>query len=240
MEPTTHSSDTIHPGTSTTHAGTTTQTAPVEGRPAAAERFRHHPTTAGDYWADRWDLDVLERLRPFGQILLLAGLVLAMLARGWDAVGDRHAQAANSRVQQASSEFHDQWEDQFDRLDAEEASIRASQNFDARDRDRLSEIRQERRDLERDRDVAQARAEKQWRDLERSARETQAENQLTKPWREGLFVFGSVLFALGLLGYGFTTEGPVRWFCLVLLAIVVIGTFFNPDWVGSAREVANR
>ena len=200
----------------------------------AAEATRYHPTTAGDYWADRYNMDVLERLRPFGQILLLAGLVLALLARGWDTVGDRHAAAANLRVQKEITEFEDDYQDELDDLRQEEADLQNREDFDNSDRDRLAEIRQEIRDLQRQQAREQDRQRDRWDDLRRSARETQAENQLAKPWREGLFVFGTILFSLGLLGIGFTTEGPVRWFCLVLLAIIVFGLFFGDGWTSSA------
>ena len=66
-----------------------------------------------------------------------------------------------------------------------------------------------------------------WDDLERSARETQAENEVMKPWREAVFVLGTILLALGLLVVGYTTEGPVRWFCLVLLAIILLGLYLG-------------
>jgi hypothetical protein len=218
---------------------TTVETTHVERAGAAAatsEALRHHPTTASDYWADRYNMDVLERLRPFGQILLLAGLILAMLARGWDAVGDRHAAGVTARVQKEMSEFNDKWEDRLDKLQDEENAIRADENFTAADRDRLAALREEQQDIERERVADQRRQQARWSDLERSARESEAENRLAKPWREGLFVFGSLLFAMGLLGIGFTTEGPVRWFCLVLLAIVVIGTFYGTSFTAPAQS----
>src|SRR5690606_875570 len=128
----------------------------------AAEARRFHPTTADDYWADRYNMDVLERLRPFGQILLLAGLVLALLARGWDAVGDHHAAAANQRVEKEITEFQDDYQDDLDELRQEEASIQEDEEFTSADRERLSEIRQEIRDLQRDRAREQDRQRDRW------------------------------------------------------------------------------
>ena len=64
--------------------------------------------------------------------------------------------------------------------------------------------------------------------MERGARETETENQLAKPWREGLFVLATILLAIGLLSLGVTTEGPVRWFCLVLLAIILGNQLARP------------
>jgi|GEM_PF-6919293 len=242
VPPTTTTTTTSGPAAATTHSAATGHTATETRRPRMGDYSDprvagprgYQPTTSGDYWADRYNMDVLERLRPFGQILLLAGLIIMLLARGWDTVGDRNAAAANLRVQEEMNEWQGEYEEEINELRQEERDLQNQENFDANDQDRLNEVRQEIRGLERQRSRDEERQRDRWGEMQRDARETQAENQLAKPYREGLFVFGTTLFALGLLGVGFTTEGPARWFCLALLAIIVFSMFFGSGATSSA------
>ena len=206
---------------------------------------RSEPATrhraSGDRLVDRWNLDVLERSRPLGQIFLLLGLFLALLARGWDDVADSHAQSARYHTQNAMDEWNDRWEDRLARVTEEQRSIRAQEELTEDDRVRLDELANELRDLESERERDRRKQLERWSDLERNARETESENRIAKPWREGVFVFGSILFALGLLVIGFTTEGPVRWFCLVLLAIIVFSLYLGGiDWMEAGRSMRNQ
>lgn len=196
----------------------------AERAPGVESRARH---AASDRWADRLNLDVLETLRPAAQLLLLLGLLLALISRGWDSVGDRNAAAATARVQAEITDWNDEWEDRLDRVSQEETSLRQRDDLTAADRDRLDELRRERQRLTNERAIEREKEVQKWDDMERDARETQLENQTMKPWREAVFVFGTILFALGLLVVGYTTEGPVRWFCLALLAIILFGLYMG-------------
>lgn len=195
-----------------------------ERAPGVQSRSQH---AASDRWVDRVNLDVLETLRPAAQLLLLVGLLLALISRGWDSVGDRNATASTARVQAAVTDWNDDWEDRFDRISEEEKSLRESTDLSATDRERLQELRVERQQLTNERATDREKQVEKWNDMERDSRETKLENQTMKPWREAVFVFGTILFALGLLVVGYTTEGPVRWFCLALLAIVLIGLYMG-------------
>lgn len=207
-------------------------------RAHGVESRRSHLAT--DRWADRLNLDVLETLRPAAQLLLLVGLLLALISRGWDSVGDRNAAAANARVQAAVTDWNDEWEDRFDRISEEEKTLREREDLTAADRERLEELRTERQRLNQERTSDREKKVDEWNDMERDARVTQLENQTMKPWREAVFVFGTILFALGLLVVGYTTEGPVRWFCLGLLAIVLIGLYLgNMDLTSMSRETGS-
>jgi len=168
-------------------------------------------------------------MRPMAQAFLLFGLVLALFTRGWDGVGDRRVVASKSRVQSAITQWNDQWEDRLDRISEEEKSIRTKENLSAADRERLDKLRSDYMKLQQERDDDRQQQVGRWRDLERDAHEADAQNQMTKPWREGFFVFGTILFAVGLMTVGYTTEGPVRWFCLGLLAIIVCSIYFGAD-----------
>jgi hypothetical protein len=203
----------------TTTAATTTTERQTERAPGVAPRQVH---AAGDRWADRLNLDVLETLRPAAQLLLLVGILLALLSRGWDTIGDRNASAARARVDRAVNDWNDEWEDRLDRITEEEATIRAKDNLRAPDRERLDNLREERERVTEERATDRQKEVTRWNDLERNMRETRAENAVMKPWREGIFVIGTILFALGLLVAGYTTEGPARWFCLVLLVVVLL------------------
>lgn len=182
-----------------------------------------------DHLTRRWSLNLLEQMRPVAQLFLLLGLVLALFTRGWDGVGDRQVTSSKSRVQHAVTQWNDQWEDRLDRLAEEEKSIRAKADLTAADRERLDQLHNEYQKLQNERDLDRRQQAGKWDDLERAARETEAQNQMVKPWREGFFVFGTILFAVGLATVGFTAESPVRWFCLVLLAIIVFSIYFGAN-----------
>jgi hypothetical protein len=195
---------------------------PVDDSLAAENR-------ASDRMSRRWSLNVLEQMRPMAQLFLLLGLVLTLFTRGWDGVGDRRVVSMKSRVQHAVTQWNDKWQDRLDRIAEEEKSIRTKADLTAADRERLDQLRSEYQKVQADRDADRQQQASVWNDMEREARDAEAQNQMVKPWREGFFVFGTILFAVGLAAIGFTTEGPVRWFCLVLLAIIVFSIYFGAD-----------
>ena len=204
-----------------------------ERAPGVAGRRAH---AASNRWADRLNLDVLETLRPVAQLLLLIGLLLALSGRGWDSIGDRNASSADARVQHAITDWEDDWEDRLDRITEEEDTLRAEEDLTAADRERLEALRAERQNVLDEREIDRSKHVDQWNDLERSARETRSENKIMKPFREAVFFIGTILLALGLLAAGFTTEGPARWFCLALLAIILVGLYFgNVDLLPADR-----
>ena len=71
-------------------------------------------------------------------------------------------------------------------------------------------------------------------DLQKDAKEARLTNDISGYWREILFVFGSIVLSVGLLATGFTSDGPARWICLLMLAIITFSLYVGGiAWIGS-------
>jgi hypothetical protein len=172
-----------------------------------------------------------------GRPLVAVGLVLVLLVRGCDGVGQRGVQRAEGKVQAARDELADSY--QTKRLQLEEKISERQDNSDpkAEDDPKLTDLKTQLADLAareaKDRKKCERGA---WRGLEINARTAKTNQQINAYWREIFFVFASILLAIGLLLVSWTAQGAERWLALGMLAILTASVFIGgAAWVPLPR-----
>jgi hypothetical protein len=166
-----------------------------------------------------------------GQPLLLIGLMLVLLAKGCDSVGNRYLERLNGRLVLEKSNFDASWEPRIERVrnqieeyrtsgDPGGALTVATENLARLQEEQAEELR----DLQ----------ENKWRDLELAASNADSENKVWRYYREVVFVAGTILLTMGLLAVGFTGEGAQKWICLIMLAIIAFSIYvYGSAWLSS-------
>lgn len=204
---------------------------PVE-MPVIAER-RQRSRSLGPL-----NFDVLSFMKPIAQPLLLMGLVLVLGSRGCDSVMNRYVARAQVAAKYREDQWNDKWKDRFNKLTREEETIRNRRQASPNDSQRLTELSNERTKLKETQEEERRTSEATWEDLEHSARDAQANNQMSGIWREAVFVLGTMVLSVGLLAAGFTLEGPGRWICMVMLAIVIFSLYIGGiAWISSVSSL---
>lgn len=174
-------------------------------------------------------------LRYRGYIAILVGLVLVILARGCDSIGNRNVARMQANVRLATADFDEKWDrqerDVAQKIDALMSSTEPGQV----DPKLLDELRKRQSDLatQRAKDRRGLEADK-WQAMRHDADTAAARNTARAYWRECFFVIGAVILAVGLLVMSVTTPGPERWVALVMLAIIVFSIFVvGSPWISS-------
>jgi len=183
-----------------------------------------------------WSLFSLATGRP----VLMVGLLLVLLARGCDTVGNRSVQRASAKLDLAKNRFDDGYdtrrialeqavqtiEDKIDEIQKQDqttaedtAEVEKLREQRTKKREEISKLREDQQEKR------QALERTTWRQLQIAARDAQAENRAGAYWREMLFVFGSIVLAFGLIVVSWTADGAERWICLIMLAIITFSLY---------------
>jgi len=177
--------------------------------------------------------------RYIGQPLLLIGLVLVLLAKGCDSVGNRYVQRLSVRQELAQNNFKDDWDERRQALENERKEIRDKGELTADDRAKLDSIASDLSDMNEEMVSKRQELERgKWRAMRIAARDADANNKMWGFFREALFIFGTIVLTIGLLAVGFTGEGAQKWICLVMLAIVTFSLYVGGTaWVGTLTNL---
>ena len=161
-----------------------------------------------------------------GQPLLLVSLLLILLARGCDRLGERHVARALAQAKLAESDFQDEWDRQKLSIEQELTDLQTKADPTTEDRSRRDLLTEQLQSLNerKQAELKQLRAG-ELRELSTAARDAEATQALGSFWREGIFWLGASLFSLALLIVGFSGTGPERWMAWVMLAIIVFSLF---------------
>ncbi len=202
----------------------TPKAAPAAASPAAEPR----PRLTGVKFNVTRPLEIFRFAAFLGQPLLLAGLLLILLSRGCDNLGQRHVARALAQSKLAESEFQDEWDRQKTTIEQELSDLEARSDPSAADRSRRDLLTEQLRSLndQKQSEVKRLRAGK-WRELSTAARDAEVAQALGSFWRAGIFWLGACLFSLALLIVGFSGTGPERWMALVMLTVIVFSLFFE-------------
>ncbi len=161
-----------------------------------------------------------------GQPLLLVSLLLILLSRGCDRLGERHVARAVAQAKLAESDFLDQWEREKLPVEQELNDLQAKADLSAEERSRRDLLTEQLDTLNKRKQAEQLGLRTgKLRELTAAARDAEALQTLDSFWREGIFWLGSCLFSLALLIVGFSGTGPERWMVWGILAVIVFGLF---------------
>ena len=191
------------------------------------------PVEPGGRWRERLTGrslagNPLAQIVGFGQLFVLVGLVLVIAAKGCDKVGRdyvtsskaKYVLTVNKFMEEDEKKIHqltkenDQLEDKDELTADDEATIRSNKR-------KLLKIIQKRRRQKDENDLYK------WSRMRIRDRDAEANYYWWAFWGECVFTLGTLILATGLLITGFSSKGPVRWMCLVLLAIVTFSIFIG-------------
>jgi len=181
----------------------------------------------------RASLDISKPIEVFqvasflGQPLFLAGLLLILLSRGCDSLGQRHVARVTAKAEVVQSQFQDRWDRDRDAIDTRRKALADKTDQTVEDRQQLSALDDQLQQLNQDRqEELEKLRQGKWQSMAAAARDAEANNDMWRFWREGFFWLGTFVFVLGLAIIGFTEKRTERrWICLIILAIVVYAVY---------------
>jgi len=167
------------------------------------------------------------------QVMLVAGLVLVLVARGCDSLGSRAIANANAQAQSAQNEFNDKWEAKMLVNTEKVEEIQGKKAPSVDDTKAIEKLREESTTMSRDMEKERTKLQRgEWRDLTRASRDANTKNQLRGYWLELLFVLGTIFLTIGLVVVGVQGEGAQRWICLMMVAIITFSVYiWGIAWV---------
>ncbi|MFV1966904.1 MAG: DUF4339 domain-containing protein [Pirellulaceae bacterium] len=167
-----------------------------------------------------------ELVRLASRLSLLVGVLAVLLARGCDSLGARYAARLEAIAASAESRFQADWEQTRQELEQQKNAIQTrsqpspSELAELRDLStRLSQLDQKMREEE---SLLQA---SRWRAMKTNAILAGESNRMWGFWREMLFQLGTLVLAFGLVTVAYASDGPERWICLVVLAVIIYSVF---------------
>jgi hypothetical protein len=191
---------------------------PETATPAAAPRTRQRFLVE--------EADLKHHVGNLGRGLVVFGVLMVLMARGCDSLGQRKVARLQAISVSAEAKFLRDWEVAKARLEDEQLSINERPNPTEADQKRLQMITEEIATLdEQQRNEQRKLRQGRWREYEVAAESAETANQIASYWRRMAFIFGTMALAIGLLAVTPTTQGPEKWFCLVLLAVLLYSVY---------------
>jgi hypothetical protein len=202
------------------------QAAAVETKEPRAALKRREPDRPGR-WKPTRPTEVFKYLAFLGQPLLLAGLLMVIGTRGCESAAMRYAERLASRVDVVETRLEAEWQRKRTLLEIQVRGLEERPQLNPAEQQRLTDLNADIRQLDEQR---QADLEKkrtgEWKELVNAAREARAGVVMWNFWRTGVFWFGTLVLAVGLLTVGFTSSGPERWMALAMVTAILFSLYF--------------
>ncbi len=163
-----------------------------------------------------------------GRPMVAIGLVLVLLSKGCDAIGQRGVDRADAMKVRAVEKFDDGVKTRELDIQREIDEIAARGEVKPDDQKKIDDLNKRKADLAasaaKDR---KARETGEWRELEIAAHTAITDHKINGYWRELFFVFAAIVLSLGLLVVSWGAEGAERWATLMMLAIITFSLFIG-------------
>jgi hypothetical protein len=171
--------------------------------------------------------------RSRGYLALLIGIVLVVLARGCDSLGNRNVARQQARASLAVQEFDQEWEEKENEVEEDIAEVLEG-DLKPEEQEELNKLREKQRKLSSDKATERAERERdEWQELRFAATTAAARNTASAYWREFVFLIGALALSIGVVLLAMWGSGAERWLGLVILAIIVFGLFVvGAPWGG--------
>lgn len=216
---------------------TTNQEMPTlntEPEPASPGQGFPNPARSSRPWRGQLNSRTISRnplnqVAQYGQVLLLLGLVLVVLSKGCDGIGNRYVSRLNSQYELVVNQFEDTYTEKQNQVKEEVARLQQQVGDEAptpEQREKQTDLVNKSKNIEEQR--AKALAENQrtkWARMKIKSRDSAANNNMWGFWRECVFALGTLVLTVGLLTVGFNGQGADRWICLIMLAIVTFSIY---------------
>ena len=176
--------------------------------------------------------DPLAFVQPYGHAILLLGFLAVVMSRGCDSIGNRYVARAKANYSTAQAAFRDGYDEKREKI---QEKIDKENDRDESDADKLKDYRKDLSELREDQQKEERELKRgAWKSMEIASRDAAANNAMSGYWHEILFVFGTMLFVVGLITVGFRGEGSEKTICLIMLAIVTVSIYVvGTPWIGS-------
>ncbi len=149
-------------------------------------------------------------IRSVGRGLVVFGVLVVLMSRGCDSLGERKIARLHALADSAEPAFQRDWDREKNRLKDPQAIAKLNS--------------------EKTKELESLRQGK-WADYQVAADESDSNNRMWAYWRHLGFLFGTMVLAVGLLFVTPTTEGPERWICLVMLTVILYSVYAsNSVW----------
>jgi hypothetical protein len=170
--------------------------------------------------------------RPLGQLAIALGLLVVLLARGCDSLGNRYVARLDAVSETTQYQFLRDWQSRRELLRAELLGIPDSNQPEAQSvKERLTQLNETMRAK-----AGQLQAS-EWGDQQAAAQHARASNLSWGFWREAAFQAGTLVLAIGLLAFGFSVSGPERWICLAILGAILYSIYLSPPPASSNPQI---
>ncbi len=164
--------------------------------------------------------------RLAGWPVLLTGLMMVVWARGCDSLSERYAAKVTAEANLAVSDFEGAYKRRRAVIVTAQEKLRESGEVTPADRRDLDRLTEELSDLDEsyneDKEALEAG---EWARLKAIAEDATATGAIWAYYHELAFVLGALVLSLGLIAVGAAGEGPERWICLIMLAIITFSVF---------------
>lgn len=176
-----------------------------------------------------------------GRPMLAIGLILVLLSRGCDSIGNRGVGRAQAIAQKVRTEFQDDWDTTRTEVENAIKEIQDNDEPTPEDSEALTENQKKLANLNKDQQKARQKLERDdWRQLDIDARDAAVDNRISGYWREVFFVFATVILAIGLLVVSWIAEGTERMVCLIMLAILTFSVYIGGiAWINVPGAMLN-
>jgi len=200
----------LFPEQAPTDPGSKSELPARQGQPRPAHR--PGPSATGD---------IAAHARLICRFVFAFGLLLALLSRGCDTLGDRNVARRKAIAESSRREFQNDWDQKRIAIQVEQQQLQDNPNRSNIDNNRLQELTAATAKLNTDRKEQERALEVgRWLEYDQAATQAAADDRIWGYWRQATLLFATVLMTLGLLGVAYSSDGPERWISFVLLALL--------------------
>jgi len=179
-----------------------------------------------------------------GMPLLVSGLILVLLVRGCDTIGQRWADSYSTAAAESKAAFAYRHGSKIGAIQAKIDALKKDK-ADAEKASEKTDIQKEIDDLEDEdlKDAKEARDDElkdlqytTWLRADYNSAMAQSSFSGMAYWRSWLFMLGAMVLSIGLLAVAFTSTGADRWIAMGIIAIVTFSIFVG----GQAWETPDK
>jgi len=173
-----------------------------------------------------------DQARLISRVVFVIGLLMALMARGCDSLGERNVARRKAIAENDRREFQNTWERKRADLQAEQERLEEKSNRSDIETTRLQELDAEITKLAAEhREKEKELAASDWLVRDHVASTAAANDQIWGYWRQVTMFVAALLFTLGVVGVAYTSDGPERWISFILLVVIVYSLLMsNSVW----------
>ncbi len=164
--------------------------------------------------------------RTISRAVFVVGLLMALLSRGCDSLGDRNVVRRKAMAEAERREFQDRWDRRESEVLQDQERLNRKSSRTAAEATRLRELGTALAKLREDRDAEESALKvADWLDNDQAAVTAVHNDQIWSYWRQVTLLLASLLCTLGVLGVAYTSDGPERWASFILLIVLFYSLF---------------